>query len=287
MEKQKQITTGSLTIDNNIIFSNSSLLQISSIANIDVEPKTKRKANPFGYLILVIGAWISYLALRWEIESMLIFGVILIVVALGYFVLIAIENEDNGERYLRIYLNSGFVYSIYCTDLSFLSEVTKVLKNCMNDHLGGQHINIDFDNCVINDSDINPRNVAGEDHSMNFSGTNTFQGSVIAGRDNHGDVTITDSFKSEVSGMQGEELQEILNSIMENLSGLNGRDRQNVMEAVDDVAEAFSGREVDSERLGRCKRVISRLIAAARGIPALAENLKKLKEFIMPYINGR
>lgn len=74
----------------------------------------------------------------------------------------------------------------------------------MNDHLGGQHIKIDFDHCVIKDSNINPRNVAGEDYSMNFSGTNTFQGNVFAEGDNYGGVTITDSFNSEVSGNTGE-----------------------------------------------------------------------------------
>ncbi len=287
MEKQKQITTGSLTIDNNIIFSRSSLLQISSIASIDVEPKPKKEAKPFSYIILVIGVLLSCLALNWDSDGMLTFGIALIVAAIGYFICIAIENEYHGERYLRIYLNSGYVYSIYCEDLSFLGEVTKILRNCMNDHLGGQHIKIDFDHCVIKDSNINPRNVAGEDYSMNFSGTNTFQGNVFAEGDNYGGVTITDSFNSEVSGIQGKELQEILNSIMGNLSGLNEKDRQKVTETVDDVAEAFSGQEVDSEKLRKCKRIITRLTTVAKGVPALAENLQKLGDFIMPYINGR
>lgn len=122
---------------------------------------------------------------------------------------------------------------------------------------------------------------------MNFSGTNTFQGNVFAEGDNYGGVTITDSFNSEVSGIQGKELQEILNSIMGNLSGLNEKDRQKVTETVDDVAEAFSGQEVDSEKLRKCKRIITRLTTVAKGVPALAENLQKLGDFIMPYINGR
>lgn len=283
MEKQKQITTGSLTIDNNIIFSRSSLLQISSIASIDVEPKPKKEAKPFSYVMLIIGALLSCLALNWESEGMLTFGIALIVVAAGYFIYIAIENEDHGERYLRIYLNSGYVYSIYCEDLSFLEGVTEILKNCMNDHSGGQHIKIDFEHCVIKDTNINPRNVAGEDRSMNFSGTNDLRGSNIIKGDNYGDVSI----KNKVSGIQGKELQEILNSIMGDLSRLNEKDRQKVTETVEDVAKAFSGQEVDSEKLRKCERIITRLTTVAKGVPALAENLQKLGDFIMPYINGR
>lgn len=88
MEKQKQITTGSLTIDNNIIFSRSSLLQISSIASIDVEPKPKKEAKPFSYIILVIGVLLSCLALNWDSDGMLTFGIALIVAAIGYFICI-------------------------------------------------------------------------------------------------------------------------------------------------------------------------------------------------------
>ena len=56
---------------------------------------------------------------------------------------------------LNITMNSGKVYSIKCSDESFLKlKVMKVLEECFNSN-SSQFIQIDFAHCRISNSPIN------------------------------------------------------------------------------------------------------------------------------------
>lgn len=146
----KKISTNNFKIEKNVISFNDTLLQISNISQVSVEPISKYK---FNFLSLIAGI-IGFLMTKEKYNELIqAFGIIIISVVITYIIIIVLFNFYNDERYLHLYLNSGNVYIFYCTDLYFMKEVMKVIEYCINNH-SVKKIRIDFDKCKVYNSPI-------------------------------------------------------------------------------------------------------------------------------------
>ncbi len=87
------------------------------------------------------------------------------------------------------------------------------------------------------------------------------------------------------NGIGGNELDIIIKAIKENLSGLKQEDADEIIDVVDMAKEELAKPEPKTSRLRNCITLIAPMMTIANGIPVLANNLQKLQEFIMQYIN--
>lgn len=148
---EKIINTNNFKIENNTIFFNESLLQISNISHISAEPLPRTEFHLWSIAICIfaiLGLFQENLIFQIVGAAMLCGGGAYIIWYMYY-----IYNLNVEERYLYIYLNSGAVYYIYCENLKFLKEVMKVLEYCINNH-STQKIRIDFEKCKLYNSPI-------------------------------------------------------------------------------------------------------------------------------------
>ena len=147
MSEIKKINTDNFRIENNIIFFNDSLIQVSNISQVSIAPVPKKKFNFLSILIMVVGILLvqSYS----EIQKYI--GIGFLIAGIAYVFYFLCSNKD--EKYLNISLNSGNVYCIFCKDVKFFDRVMYVIEYCINNHYT-QCVTIDFNNCRISDSPV-------------------------------------------------------------------------------------------------------------------------------------
>lgn len=86
------------------------------------------------------------------------------------------------------------------------------------------------------------------------------------------------------NGINGNELDNILKGIMDNLSSLQKEDADEIIDVVEMVKEELIKTEPKISRLKNCLALIAPMFTIANGVPALANNLQKLQDFILQYI---
>ncbi len=87
------------------------------------------------------------------------------------------------------------------------------------------------------------------------------------------------------NGISTNELDNIIKEIMNNLSDLKKEDAEEISDIVDMVKEELKKPEPKVSRLKNCLTLIAPMFTIANGIPALADNLQKLINYITPYIH--
>ncbi|MGO5052372.1 hypothetical protein ACTQ6A_07590 [Lachnospiraceae bacterium LCP25S3_G4] len=86
------------------------------------------------------------------------------------------------------------------------------------------------------------------------------------------------------NGVSVDELDNIVKNILENLSELKKEEAEEIKDIVDIAKEELEKSQPKVSRLRNCVTLIAPMLTIANGIPALATNLQKLQEFIMPFI---
>lgn len=81
-----------------------------------------------------------------------------------------------------------------------------------------------------------------------------------------------------------DELENITKNIMSHIDQLDKENKGIIEDIVDMIKEEFARPEPKINRLRSCVTLIAPMIAAANGIPVLAENLRKLLDYVTPYI---
>ncbi len=91
-------------------------------------------------------------------------------------------------------------------------------------------------------------------------------------------------YVTQNNGIGASELENIIKGIMENLSDLKKEDSDNIIDIVDMAREELAKPEPKVSRLRNCVSLIAPMFTIANGIPALADNLRKLLEYINTFI---
>jgi len=86
------------------------------------------------------------------------------------------------------------------------------------------------------------------------------------------------------NGIIKNELDDIIKGIMENLSGLEKEDADEIVDVVEMAKNELAKPEPKVSRLRNCLILIAPMLTIANGIPTLADNLRKLQEFISFYV---
>lgn len=87
------------------------------------------------------------------------------------------------------------------------------------------------------------------------------------------------------NGVTANELDNIIKGIMNNLSELGKEDADKITDVVDIAREELAKSKPKPSRLRNCITLIAPMLTIANGIPILADNLKKLIDYITPYIH--
>ena len=77
----------------------------------------------------------------------------------------------------------------------------------------------------------------------------------------------------------------LFRSIIGNLSDLNKEDADKITDVVDMVKEELAKSEPKPSRLRNCVTLVAPMLTIVNGIPILADNLKKLMDYITLYIH--
>lgn len=88
------------------------------------------------------------------------------------------------------------------------------------------------------------------------------------------------------NGIDGNELETIIQAIKENLFGSKQDDVDGILDVLEQVKEELDKSEPKKSRLQNCIKIIAPMITIANGIPILATNLQKLQDFIVQYIGN-
>lgn len=107
---------------------------------------------------------------------------------------------------------------------------------------------------------------------------NVHGGQVITANDNS-TITITQN-----NGISVSELENIIKGIKENLSGLKKEDSDNIIDVIDMAREELAKPEPKVSRLRNCVSLIAPMFTITNGIPVLANNLRKLLDYINTFI---
>lgn len=150
MDNKKVISTNDFKIENNIISFNNSLVQISNISHINVEPVPKPKFPHWPIIVGIIGV-VGIIEASGEIQLL---GFLLVGFVAMYILYYVMNYNDKEDKYLCIYLNSGHTYFIYCENEKFLKKVMGVMEYCINKN-GKQKIKVDFNQCTLEGVPIN------------------------------------------------------------------------------------------------------------------------------------
>ncbi len=86
------------------------------------------------------------------------------------------------------------------------------------------------------------------------------------------------------NGVNGNELDNIIKGIMENISSLKKEDADEIVDVVEMARSELIKPEPKVSRLRNCLTLIAPMLTIANGIPTLADNLRKLQEFVIQYI---
>ena len=155
---EKEVYTNNFKIEKNIICYDESLIQISNISQVSIEPVPAKKFHLESILALMMGAYL-YMEVDWGKNI----GLILAVVAFAYISWYLLFNIASSKKYLHLFLNSGQACYFICDDEVFLEHVVKVIKYCMNNRSNNNKVKIDFANCKIYNSPI----IAGNGNEVN------------------------------------------------------------------------------------------------------------------------
>lgn len=114
-----------------------------------------------------------------------------------------------------------------------------------------------------------------EDNNMTF---NVNGGQVNFAKDN---ATI---YAIQNDGINVNELDSIIKGIMENLSNLKKEHAEEIRDVVDMAKEELVKPEPKVSRLRNCVTLIAPMLTIANGIPSLMNNLQRLVDYIILFI---
>ena len=86
------------------------------------------------------------------------------------------------------------------------------------------------------------------------------------------------------NGTNADELDNIIKGIMENIHDLDKENADKILDIVELAKEELSKPEPKQSRIKNCLALIAQTFTIANGIPTLAGNLYKLKDFMMKFI---
>lgn len=154
MEKntnKKKIETSNFRVENNIICFENTILQISNISQITIEPARPMKFNYWSVVAVIVG--VLCLCAK-GVDAIQTVGLIATLGGAVYILTaVILISDEKSKNFLFIYLNSGIFYSFLCEDEIFLAEVMMVLEYCINNH-SIQDTIIDFIGCKLYNSPI-------------------------------------------------------------------------------------------------------------------------------------
>ena len=91
-------------------------------------------------------------------------------------------------------------------------------------------------------------------------------------------------YVTQNNGINANELENIIKGIKDNLSGLKKEDLDNIIDVVDKAREELAKPEPKVSKLRNYVSLIAPMFTIANGIPVLADNLKKLMDYINTFI---
>ena len=91
-------------------------------------------------------------------------------------------------------------------------------------------------------------------------------------------------YATQNNGVSTSELDNIIKGIMDNLSNLKKEDAEEIKDIIDMAKEELGKPTPKPSRLRNCVTLIAPMLTIANGIPTLANNLQKLVDYIVPYI---
>lgn len=86
------------------------------------------------------------------------------------------------------------------------------------------------------------------------------------------------------NGLQADKLEMIIKDIMDNLNGLNEEQYETIIDSIEMAREELINPQPKKSILRTCIKMLSPIITAVNGTPALYENLQKLNEIITSYL---
>lgn len=87
-------------------------------------------------------------------------------------------------------------------------------------------------------------------------------------------------YVTQNNGIGASGLENIIKGIMDNLSGLKKEDSDNIIDIVDMTREELAKPEPKVSRLRNCVSLIAPMFTIANGVPVLADNLRRLMDYI-------
>ena len=87
------------------------------------------------------------------------------------------------------------------------------------------------------------------------------------------------------NGVNASELDSIIKGIIENLSDLKKEDAESIIDVVEMVREELAKPEPKVSRLRSCVTLLAPMLTITNGIPALANNLQGLIDYITSFIH--
>lgn len=148
MQDMRKINAQNFRIENNIICFNETMIQISNISLVSVEPVPAPKFNWLSIVCAV--AAVFFMQMNGVVQFL---GVPFIVLFIVYIVDFISKRSDSNSNYLNIFLNSGISFHIICWNAGFLRTVLTVIEYCINNH-STQNIQIDFNRCQLINSPV-------------------------------------------------------------------------------------------------------------------------------------
>lgn len=109
---------------------------------------------------------------------------------------------------------------------------------------------------------------------------NDYKNCIIVEAKGHSTVHATQN-----NGISKNELKEIIDIIVKNLDKLNQEDADDLQDTLSMVVEEFDSEAPRTGRLRKCFNLLAPMITVTNGIPVLAQNLQKVYDYILPFIN--
>lgn len=86
------------------------------------------------------------------------------------------------------------------------------------------------------------------------------------------------------NGVTSRELESIIAAIKENLSELDKENKEVLIDTIEMANDELIKSEPQKGRLRNCISLILPILSIANGIPVLANNIQRLIDYIMPYL---
>ena len=91
-------------------------------------------------------------------------------------------------------------------------------------------------------------------------------------------------YATQNNGVNGNELDKLIQEIVQNLSGLRKEDAENIRDIVEMTKEELGKPEPKVSRLRNCLTLIAPMFTIANGMPTLMNGLQRLKNYIILHI---